>query len=95
MEITTELINHLAELSHLEFSEVELENFKLEFQKTLIQMAKLESIDTSKLEKISGVLDAEFDLTEDEQKQGLSKNEAIKNAPETMGSSISVPMMVD
>ena len=95
MEITTKLVNHLAELSRLEFSEEETENFKNEFAKTLEQIEKLESADTSKVETKTKILNAETELKVDEAHQSLSKQDAIKNAPETMGSSVAVPMMVD
>ena len=95
MEITTKLVNHLAELSRLEFSDEETENFKNEFAKTLDQIEKLESADTSKVETKSKILDAETELKVDEAHQSLSKQDAIKNAPETMGSSVAVPMMVE
>ena len=95
MEITTKLVNHLAELSRLEFSEEETENFKNEFAKTLEQIEKLESADTSKVETKTKILNAETELKVDKAHQSLSKQDAIKNAPETMGSSVAVPMMVD
>ena len=95
MEITTKLVNHLAELSRLEFNEIETENFKMEFEKTLNQIETLEKADTSKVEEKNVILNAENELKKDVPHQSLSKNDAIKNAPETMGSSVSVPMMVD
>ena len=95
MEITTELVNHLAELSRIEFSQEETENFKNEFKKTLQQIEMLENADTSNVEVKSTILNAETELDADEPHQRLSKDDATKDAPETMGSSISVPMMVD
>ena len=95
MEITTELVSHLAELSRIEFSQEETENFKNEFKKTLQQIEMLENADTSNVEVKSTILNAETELDADEPHQSLSKDDATKDAPETMGSSISVPMMVD
>ena len=59
MEITTELVNHLAELSRLEFSETETENFKNEFKKTLNQIEALERVNTENVEAKANVLNAE------------------------------------
>ena len=95
MEITTELVNHLAELSRLEFSAEETENFKDEFAKTLNQIEALEKADTSNVEMQSLALNAETELKTDEPHQSLSRADAIKNAPDTMGASVAVPMMVD
>lgn len=95
MEITTELVNHLADLSRLEFNAQETENFKAEFAQTLEHMSKLNSIDTSGVELKQNKLNAEQDLDQDCPKQGISRADALSGAPETLGSSIAVPMMVD
>ena len=55
----------------------------------------LENADTSNVEVKSTILNAETELDADEPHQSLSKDDATKDAPETMGSSISVPMLVD
>ena len=95
MEITTELVNHLAELSRLEFNAEETENFKQEFAKTLDQIQTLEDANLENLDQNQTLLDAEQDLKEDVAGESLKKDDVIKNAPDTMGSSIAVPMMVD
>ena len=59
MEITTELVNHLAELSRLEFSETETENFKNEFKKILNKIQALERVNTENVEAKANVLNAE------------------------------------
>lgn len=95
MEITTELVNHLAELSRLEFSTEQTEHFKTEFSKTLEQMETLAKVDTSNVVLKQTQLDAQAELSADQTKQSLKKEDITKNAPETIGSSIVVPMMVD
>ena len=95
MEITTELVNHLAELSRLEFTAEETENFKHEFAKTMDQIETLENVNLESLDQNQTVLDAEEDLKQDMAGESLKKDEVIKNAPDTMGSSIAVPMMVE
>ena len=95
MEITTQLVEHLAELSRIEFTAEETENFKNEFQKTLQQIDALEKADTNGIELKLNLLDAETEIKEDIAHQSLSKNDAIKNAPDSFGSSVAVPLMVD
>lgn len=95
MEITTELVNHLAELSRIEFTSEETENFKNEFAKTLKQIEALDSADTNGIVLENDALDAKTELKEDEAGVSLKKEDVTKNAPDTMGSSIAVPMMVD
>ena len=95
MEITTKLVNHLAELSRIEFSEEETENFKHEFEQTMKQMEAIEKADTTNVENKTAILNAETELDLDEAHESLSRQDATKNAPETFGSSIAVPMMVE
>ena len=94
MEITTELVNHLAVLSRLKFNEEETENFKNEFQKTLEQVDKIEKANTQNIEVSLNTLNAETDLTKDEVKQGLTVKEVTKNAPESLGGSILIPIEI-
>ena len=95
MEITTELVDHLAELSRLEFTAEETENFKHEFAQTMNQIEKLENANLQVEDNVQNVLDAEQELKQDVAGESLKKDEVIKNAPDTMGSSIAVPMMVE
>ena len=95
MEITTELVDHLAELSRLEFTAEEIENFKHEFAQTMEQIEKLENANLQTEDNVQCALDAEQELKQDVQGESLKKDEVIKNAPDTMGSSIAVPMMVE
>ena len=95
MEITTELVNHLAELSRLEFDKQQTENFKTEFAKTLQQMETLGKVDTTGVVLKQTKLNAQTELSPDEVKTGIKKEDVTKNAPDTIGASIAVPMMVD
>lgn len=95
MKITTELVRHLAELSRLEFSDEEVENFKEEFSKTLSHIQDIERVDVSGIKNDSEVLDAERDLREDEIKQSLSVKQVTKNAPDSLGGSIVVPAVME
>lgn len=94
MEITTELVNHLAELSRLQFSPEETENFKQEFAQTLSQVDKLNNADLSKVVEIEDMLDAQTQLRQDQIKQGLSVKDVTKNAPDSLGNSILVPVEI-
>ena len=95
MEITTELVEHLAELSRLEFNEDEIENFKKEFASTLEHVNQINKVDVSGVVAQTTKLNAETDLREDIVQNSLSKEQVILNAPESFGSSIAVPTMVD
>ena len=94
MEITTELVKHLADLSRLEFNDAELENFKKEFAQTLEQVDKIEKCDLTNVQLKDEFLDAKTQLRPDEIKQGLSVKDVIKNAPDSLGNSVLVPVEI-
>ena len=94
MEITSELVNHLAELSRLEFTEQERENFKQEFAKTLEQVDKLAQADLSNVKIVENMLEADSQLRPDEIKQGLSVKDVVKNSPDSLGNSVLVPVEI-
>ena len=94
MEITTELVKHLANLSRLNFSEEELENFKNEFTQTLNQIDELQTVNTENVEFYNRIIDAE-DLREDLVKPSLTNEAVLKNAPKKSRGAIVVPKVVE
>ena len=95
MEITTELVKHLAELSRLEFDDEQTQNFKVEFEQTLQQMQTLQKVDTSGVELKQKKLNAQTELSPDTAVAGIKRDDIAKNAPETIGASVAVPIIVD
>lgn len=95
MKITTELVQHLAELSRLQFDAEQTQNFKAEFEQTLQQMQTLQKVDTTGVELKQKKLDAKTELSPDAAAAGLKKDDIAKNAPETIGASVAVPIIVD
>ncbi len=94
MEITTDLVKHLAELSRLNFSDEEIENFKQEFERTLSSIDEIQSVDTSKVDFKDKTVSAQ-NLREDEVKTGLDIKSVTLNAPKSKGSNIVVPKVVE
>ena len=94
MEITTDLVKHLANLSRLNFSEEELESFKTEFEKTLENIDQLQSVDITNVQNFDKIVDAR-NLRNDEIKQSLDPKDVVKNSPKSKGNSIVVPKVVD
>ena len=80
--ISKEDIRHIAELCKLKFSEEELENYRQKFSEILEHASKLKEVDTDGVEPTHFVNTKVQLLREDIVVQGLSKEEAIKNAPE-------------
>lgn len=95
MEITNELVDHLATLSRLEFNDEEKENFKKEFSNIINYIDMIEKVDVSGVELNKIKLNAKSDLREDEIKPSLPVDMVIKNAPKSMGGAVVVPTVVE
>jgi|LGVF01.2.fsa_nt_gb aspartyl-tRNA(Asn)/glutamyl-tRNA(Gln) amidotransferase subunit C len=95
MEITTDLVKHLANLSRLKFTETEIESFKAEFEKTLQYVDQIQNVDTSAVKAEDNSRDAKFETRKDEIKKSLENSVAVQNAPEKQGGMFAVNKMVD
>lgn len=95
MEITDELVDHLANLSRLEFANEEKENFKKDFANIINYIDMLEKVDVENVELSKRKLNAKLQLREDEIKQSFSVDKVVLNAPKSMGGAIVVPTVVE
>ncbi len=94
MKITDEVIDHLADLARLSFSEDEKIELKQDLEKMIGFVEKLKEVDTTGVEPLIHITDAENILREDEVKQTISKQEALLNAPLTDGDFFIVPKVI-
>lgn len=95
MEITNDLVKHLAELSRIELKENEIEKFKNDFQSIVNYFDEINNIDTSDIVIERRKLNAKTDLREDEIVEGLKLESVILNSPESCGGAIVVPEVVE
>ena len=58
-------------------------------------METLAKVDTTGVELEQTKLNAQTELSADQVKTGLKKEDITKNAPDTVGASVAVPMMVE
>lgn len=86
-------IQHLAELSKLEFSKEELESFALDFASLVNLADNIKNADI-KSKRVLNALDLK-DLREDEVKESLPAKTILKNAPVSKKNSFVVPRVVE
>ncbi len=81
-KLTKEEILHLAKLSNLSLTDEEIEKFQKQLEETVEYVENLNELDTSKVEPTSQTtgLNDVFFADGDENKRGLSYEEAAKNA---------------
>lgn len=95
MKISREEVLHIAELSRLEFGEKELRQMGEHLESVLSHFEMLDSVNTDAVSPTAHILSAVNVLREDEAKEPMSRNELLKNAPETDGSAYIVPKVLE
>jgi aspartyl-tRNA(Asn)/glutamyl-tRNA(Gln) amidotransferase subunit C len=80
MEVNDELVDNIARLARLEFEEHEKEEIKLDMQKMISFIEKLNELDTTGIEPLLHMSDNVNVLREDEVKQLITREEALSNA---------------
>lgn len=81
MEITDELVDHIAFLSRLEFNGEDREKMKADLSNILGFVDQLNEVDTGNVEPLIFMSKEINVLREDEPKVTISQADALKNAP--------------
>ena len=94
MEVNDLLIDNLAKLSHLSFSEQEKKDIKADLQEMISFIEKLKEVNTEGVEPLLH-MSTNINVLRDDVVQGsVSREEAVKNAPETDGTYFKVPKVI-
>lgn len=94
MEINSALVDNLAHLSRLYFSEEEKKALETDLQRMISFVEKLDEIDTTGIEPLQHMGSAINVLREDEVKGSITRKEALQNAPVTDGVFFKVPKVI-
>lgn len=94
MKISREEVEKLAHLARLEFSEKEIEAMQGDMDKILGFVAKIEELDLEGVEPLIYLNEDTNILRKDEVQTSITKEEALKNAPDKDGDYFRVPKVV-
>ena len=94
MEVNDLLIDNLAKLSHLSFSEQEKKEIRADLQEMISFIEKLKEVNTDGVAPLLHMSSNVNMLREDVVQGSVSREEAIKNAPETDGTFFKVPKVI-
>jgi len=81
MEVNDAMIDKLAHLSRLQFNETEKAEIKMDLQRMIAFVDKLNELDLDGVEPTLFMSEEVNVLREDEIKGSISREEALKNAP--------------
>lgn len=94
MEVNDLLIDNLAKLSHLTFNEQEKKDIKADLQQMISFIEKLKEVNTEGVAPLLH-MSSNVNILRDDVVQGsVSREEALKNAPDTDGTFFKVPKVI-
>jgi aspartyl-tRNA(Asn)/glutamyl-tRNA(Gln) amidotransferase subunit C len=94
MEVNDLLIENLAKLSHLSFSDSERNEIKADLQQMISFVEKLKELDTAGVEPLVHMSDNVNVLRDDVVQGSMRREDALKNAPATDGIYFKVPKVI-
>ncbi len=90
-----ESVIKIAKLAKLKLKEEELEQFSQQLPQILNFIEKLEELETENILPFYELIDKKAPLREDISQKGLSREEALSNAPEVENGFFVVPRVVE
>jgi aspartyl-tRNA(Asn)/glutamyl-tRNA(Gln) amidotransferase subunit C len=94
MPVSITDVRHIATLARLSFTEAEEEALVQELNAILAYMEQLNTLDTTQVEPLSHVIELHNVFREDERKPGVTREEALKNAPARTEEFFTVPKVI-
>ena len=94
MEVNNELVDKLAHLARLQFSDTEKPAIKADLQRMIQFVEKLNELDTAGVAPLLHMSDGINVLREDEVKGSIKRHEGLKNAPLQDGEFFKVPKVI-
>lgn len=95
MEINRATLDKIAHLARLEFGEEEAQRMMADMSEIVTWVEKLKELDTSGVEPLTSMSQEINSFRSDDPKTGLSRDEALKNAPDSDGTYFKVPKVID
>lgn len=95
MSVTIDEVRRIARLARLQFDPEEEQRLAVEMSAILDYMETLKELDTTDVPPMSHVLDLTNVARPDEVKQRITRDEALKNAPESDGAFFRVPKVIE
>jgi aspartyl-tRNA(Asn)/glutamyl-tRNA(Gln) amidotransferase subunit C len=92
--VTLKEVEYIAELARLKFSEDELQNFTHQLNQILKYVEKLNELDTENVEPLSHLIEGNNVFREDILRPSISREEALKNAPDSDDEFFKVPKVI-
>lgn len=94
MKIDAAMVDNLAHLARLRFSETEKEGIRADLEKMVAFVEKLQAVDTTGVAPLLHISDAANVLRQDEVRGSISREEALLNSPVADKEFFKVPKVI-
>ena len=94
MEVNDALVDKIADLAMLQFDDAEKASIKIDLQRMIQFVEKLNELDTTGIEPLLHMSDNINALREDEVKGSIGREEGLKNAPMHDSEFFKVPKVI-
>lgn len=94
MSVKKEDVLYIASLAKLKFDDSEIEKFTEQFNEILSYIEKLNELDTSNIEPLSHPFETNNVFRNDELKNSVSTEDALKNSPSRTEEFFRVPKVI-
>ncbi len=95
MNISIEEVKHIANLSMLNLSDIEIDNYRKDMQEIVEFATQINEVDTTKINAQEFILDKVNAFRKDEIKESFDRELLLKNAPSSNGEAYSLPSMME
>ena len=95
MSITSDDVRHVAVLARLNPTDEEIELYTGQLQRILTHVEKISELDTDGVVPITTTAPVSGRMREDQVTEGLTNEEALRNAPEHVRESFKVPRVIE
>ena len=95
MKLSSEQVDHVANLANLALSDEEKELFREQLSAILGYAERLSDLDTSEIPPTATVLPLENVMRDDEVQPSLSQEDALANAPAALDGHFQVPVVLE
>lgn len=94
MGISRDEVLHIARLARLELTEEEVSKFTNQLSQILEHAGKISQLDLKEVEPLTHAVDRRNVYREDRVEPGLSRDEALDNAPSSESDSFKIPPII-
>lgn len=95
MSIDKKEVRHIAKLSRLAMSEQEIDTYSVQLSNIIQYVEKLNELDTTGVEPTSHIIEMKNVLREDINRECLSPDEILSNAPDRKDNFYRVPKIIE